>query len=35
MPQWAEPQRHTVVIVCVCVYVFRACYSATAKNYKC
>ena len=30
MPWWVEPQRHTVVIVCV--YVFGACFSATAKR---
>ena len=30
MPQGAEPRRHTVVIVCV--YVFHAHFSATAKN---
>ena len=34
MLQWAEPQRHTVVVVyvCVCMYVFRAHFSATATN---
>ena len=38
MPRWAEPRRHTVVVmcvcvcVCVCVYVFHAHFSATAKN---
>ena len=34
MPWWVEPQRHAVVVasVCVCLYVFHAHFSATAKN---
>ena len=32
MPQWAEPQRHTVAVVCVSVYVFCAHFSVTAKK---
>ena len=40
MPRWAEPQRHTVVVLCVCVCVCvclsvclsRASSSATAKK---
>ena len=36
MPWWAEPQRHALVVMCVClyvrVYVFHMYFFATAKN---
>ena len=32
MPWWAEPWRHMVVVMFVCLYVFRLHFSAMAKN---